>query len=328
MGITNLGGLTTQGNQAAAIVAQSIGGGSGTGGVGNAKSGSKPGDFTQSDEPVKTVHLTFALGGNGGAGGAGGNESVDVAGDDPIVTTGSGAPGVVAQSIGGGGGTGGSTDPAAKDSGSPASDSPGPVGATTGGDDEEESGSYAATVTVGGRGGTAGNGARVSAGNYPPGSITTLGAHAHGIVAQPIGGGGAGGAGGADVYASNSGGILTAGYGAIGIMAQSIGGGYGADGTVNADASIWIGLVNTGSGGAGGAGGLVSVSSTGSLGTRGDDAPTILAQSIGGGGGAASAGCTNSISPGFNSRPRPARATPISASAGRSIPGTAPARSR
>ena len=151
--------------------------------------------------------------------------------------------------------------------------------------------------------------------NY--GGITTYGQRAYGILAQSIGGGGGsggeasssssgetvsvnlnlGGSGGAAssggaVAVTTNGGVYTSGYGATAVVAQSIGGGGGvaASGSISKYSSFYLGSSN-----GSGLGGAVTVNQAGLITTQGDDAHGILAQSIGGGGGLASAGCTNSV---------------------------------
>jgi len=154
--------------------------------------------------------------------------------------------------------------------------------------------------------------------------IRTQGARAHGILAQAIGGGGGvggaatalsnsryfqnedfnfhttinlsgdGGSGsaGGTVTIENTGNVLTSGYGSHGLFAQSIGGGggVGADGSIDVHAIIGLGVNVNGESGSGGNGGTVTVTQAGKVETAGGDATGILAQSIGGGGGVASAG--------------------------------------
>ena len=82
--------ITTTGNHASAIFAQSIGGGGGKGGAAaGAESGGK-------------VGLTLTLGGTGGEGGDGGAVSVSTFGT--ISTAGTDSIAILAQSVGGGGG--------------------------------------------------------------------------------------------------------------------------------------------------------------------------------------------------------------------------------
>jgi hypothetical protein len=115
-----------------------------------------------------------------------------------------------------------------------------------------------------------------------------------------LGGGGGASGYGSDVAVTSTGAIATAGYNAYGILAQSIGGGggTGGDGSVTANTTISLGAGISGNGGASGTGSNVSVATNvgGTITTLGDDAVGIMAQSIGGGGGASTAGCTNSAS--------------------------------
>jgi len=190
---------------------------------------------------------------------------------------------------------------------------------------------FASNVSVAGKGGAAGDGSTVTVVNA--GDISTAGEGAFGIMAQSIGGGGGkggaveahgattasnvggwlelaltgvvsvGGGGGAAgqggaVSVTQRGSLTTQGHGATGVFAQSIGGGggYGSMNAATTHGLVAIGMSKNGNGGLGGSGGAVSVvgSATSSLLTLGDDAPGILAQSIGGGGGAAKGGCEHS----------------------------------
>ena len=96
------GDITTHGNGAFGILAQSVGGG---GGVGGDVTGSPItlGPFTLYDRPVTGV---FAFGGGGANAGNGG--AVNVNSKGTIITYGQRADGIEAQSVGGGGGIGGS----------------------------------------------------------------------------------------------------------------------------------------------------------------------------------------------------------------------------
>src|SRR4029450_6146449 len=87
------GVLTTEGDRAYGILAQSVGGGGGDGGF-SVAAGISKGDGAK-----------FALGGNGDTGGN--SDLVSVRSASTIVTHGVDAHGLFAQSIGGGGGSGG-----------------------------------------------------------------------------------------------------------------------------------------------------------------------------------------------------------------------------
>jgi len=293
--------VTTTNLSSHAIFAQSIGGGGGNGGV--------------------TAGLV-AVGSQGDSGGTGGDVTVESGAT--VTTTGLGARGIFAQSIGGGGGSALGTGGLVALGGSGAgAGGAGMVTVSTldgssittsqqgadgifaqsvggGGGAGSTSGGV---VALGGSAGAGGNGNTVTVTNY--GSISTGGNFARGIFAQSVGGGGGsggdggglvalGGSGaaastGADVTVTNFGVISTALNISSAIQAQSIGGG-GGDGGSTGGVFLTIG------GGAGGGGdsGVVTVNNHNNLTTAGDDSHGIFAQSVGGGGG--NGGSTVSIS--------------------------------
>ncbi len=299
------GTITTSGDRAYGILAQSLGGGGGAGGASIA--GQLLGGQT----------VEFSFGGDGGNGGLGG--AVDVESASNIVTDGEQSHGLLAQSVGGGGGTGGFSL----------------SGAVT------AFGGF--NLSMGGDGGIGNSGGTVDVNNL--GNIVTLDEYSHGIVAQSVGGGGGaggasgsvmvnfsslipvppeipitgsanfavsvggdggyGGAGGA-VNLHNAGQIGTYGDSSVGAFAQSVGGGGGDGGkSVAATANISLpegpggegdtqpqmevqvdfALAIGGDGGNGNSGGSVDIVNSGAIGTLGDSAHAISAQSIGGGGG-------------------------------------------
>lgn len=291
--VDHAGELQTDGNNATALLAQSIGGGGGVGGS------------------LATVGVasaaTVAVGGSAGNGGAAGTVDVSTAGT--IRTRGDNAKAIFAQSIGGGGGTGGNS-----------------AGFNIG----------LSATTVGGSGGGGGAGKAVTINNQA--RIETTGADSHGIVAQSIGGGGgaggiaaaaniaipiqgfsfavstaiggAGGAGGAggDVKLISKGAIATEGRGARGLLAQSVGGGGGIGGSAASAAiaaasntSLAIATSIGGAGGKGGAGKFVNVDNSHQISTKGAFANAMTAQSIGGGGGVGGAGVVGLLSVSFQS---------------------------
>src|SRR5690606_5619776 len=85
-------GITTGGNDATAVLAQSIGGGGGNGGLAVA-----------GDLAVDSVGFAVSIGGSGGDGGLGGAVVVNTSGGT-ITTAGDHSEGILAQSVGGGGG--------------------------------------------------------------------------------------------------------------------------------------------------------------------------------------------------------------------------------
>ncbi|WP_459675840.1 hypothetical protein [Acidisoma sp. 7E03] len=304
--VTNQGQITTNGNLADGILAQSVGGGGGIGGAA-AESG------------ANLITEGFGLGGTGGAGGDG--EGVTVTNSGAITTTGGAAFGILGQSVGGGGGLAS-------------------LGTT------ETLLDFTISADLGGYGNqaSAGGGGTVSIQNT--GSITTSGAESHGLIAQSIGGGGGierlnpngtiastgsdtalsnliqseltslgfdiaaytagfeqalqqaagtlsidlGGQGstgnGGTVAVTENGSISTTGANAFGLVAQSIGGGGGlvaSSGTFAQPVTLKSGTL----GGGNGDGGPVSVTFGGNnaISTSGVGATALLAQSIGGGGG-------------------------------------------
>ena len=291
--VTNSGLIYTMGASAAGISANSIGGGGGDAGYvkDNAKAG-----LSQSS----TNRLAIDIGGSGGSGGAGGGVHVSNDATGRIVTEGTAAYGILAQSLGGGGGNSSSILSLSKLKG---------TGDTA-----------SVSMSIGARGGDGNIGGAVSVDNY--GAIQTSGAGANGIFAQSIGGGGgnggvvldgnlvlgkgnaqslalggfggSGGDGGA-ITVINAGTILTIGKFANGIVAQSIGGGGGNAGlgvalsndlqtTVLSNSLSAILGATLGTGG-GGKGGDVSVTNSGDITVLGDGAQAIVASSINGGGG-------------------------------------------
>ncbi len=278
--------ISTAGSNAAALVAQSIGGGGGYGGNADAAS----------------IGLSVAIGGSGGTGGAGGSAIVEMTSGDPgdpapvVLTTGLRSPAMLAQSVGGGGGNGGSAST---------------INAGI------------VNLTIGGSGGSGGVGGQAF--EYNLGTLQTEGNHSPGMEAQSVGGGGGnggsanslqvgaqlniavtlGGSGGKGGNAGtvfttiNSGQIVTMGSDSYGIQAQSIGGGGGNGGASFSEAvqlfstaavapEVPSALVNVavgGSGGTAGNGGNVTADNENAIITEGAHSYGIFAQSIGGGGG-------------------------------------------
>ena len=289
------GQIETTGDESHAIQVQSVGGGGGVGGL--------------ALNPVigATYAVTAGFGGTGGMGGFGGRVFTD--NDATLLTSGEGAHGIFAQSIGNGGGAGGGAVSATFQSGS---------GATS-------DANLTAALNVGGDGGKGGFGGEVEITNA--GDIQTQGDRSYGINAQSTGGGGGtggiaasaaysgsqsntrlglniggssdGGADGGLIVITNEALIDTFGEESFGIRAQSIGGGGGDAGLVlnlalnrstsespradTTDATFNIGVA----GGDGGKGGDIRIHNTASgvVQVRGDGAHAIVAQSIGGGGG-------------------------------------------
>jgi hypothetical protein len=250
--------ITTGGAKSPGIFAQSIGGFAGGGG--------------------STFDLLASFGGDAKSGGGGGDVRVTTSAGNVITTNGVGSNAIFAQSGGGGGGAGGAG------------------GALLGGS--------------GGAGAQGGSGTLAFVSNSA--TLNVNGFESSGIFAQSFGGGGGtGGAGGGlligiggsggdggkggPVEVHNFANINVSGNGSLdnvsglstvaaGIYAQSIGGG-GGNGALGGALVVGVG----GSGGPGGSAGGVFVENTASiahiecLGCI--EAPTIFAQSVGGGGG-------------------------------------------
>jgi uncharacterized protein YhjY with autotransporter beta-barrel domain len=293
--LVNGGLVTTYGDHASGIQAQSIGGGGGKGGTAFS--------FIAGALPLAAV----SIGGRGGSGGPA--DRAFVTNNGQITTYGPNAAGVLIQSIGGGGGSGGAAAARSVDI-SPNKDIP----------------AISFSLATGGTGGSGNTGG--AAGITNTGLITTAGDAAMGVIVQSIGGGGgaggdstaasysggaqggvsitidvalggAGGTGGTggDVQVINQGLVATLGQDAYGVFAQSIGGGGGAGGggdatasSGNAKFSFATAVAVGGTGGTGGDAGTVSLSNSGAITTRGDGADAVFAQSVGGGGGAAGGG--------------------------------------
>ncbi len=304
--VTKSGSIRTHAENSHGILAQSLSGGGGNGGVTAA--------FSVTNEDATDYQVS--VGGSGGESNNAGDVSIVNAAD--VAASGVGSLGLVAQSIGGGGGTGG---------GNHMVSAPGETAANT------------VSVTVGGSGGAGGgagevqivNSGAIVTGSGSNGSddVARDDSPGYGIFAQSISSGGGngglamegdlstgddssltvavGGAGagtdpaGRVVVESNAGGtVQTFDDGAHAIVAQSIGGGGGAGATAikgevtNAsEKGVLVGVGGSGAGG--GDSGNVQVTSFGAIATAGDGAKGIVAQAIGGGGGEGGLGIEGSL---------------------------------
>lgn len=245
----------------------------------------------------------FVIGGAGGAGGAGEPVEAQIVGD--ISTRGDGAAGVLGQSIGGGGGTGDSATGAA---------------------------------AIGGQGGSGGGAGYVKL--FPLfGSVTTEGDFAYGVVAQSVGGGGGDGGSAFDLSAGSvpatgvggSGGVggdgayalvtnipapgadlsglpdmdplqvATSGDNAHALIAQSVGGGGGMGGDADGGGVSLESFQMAGGAESGGSGWGVEIDlADGTVATSGSHAIGLLAQSVGGGGGTGGSAYSFDASLGFS----------------------------
>ncbi|QHE92594.1 autotransporter outer membrane beta-barrel domain-containing protein [Pandoraea fibrosis] len=284
VGVDTANLITTHGAKSYGVLAQSVGGGGGNGGNAAAplRTTSIPSENTRFN-----ISVGVTIGGTGGNGGNGDAVTVTNEGAGSIVTSGDHSVAVLAQSIGGGGGAGGTVQQETAQSfnatlGGPSnalgllkqisdwlsSSTPKPsiaFGSLTLGVD----------VRVGGGGASGGNGAAVSVVNN--GTVGTSGDAAAAIVAQSVGGGGGNGGTATSTSVSSLMSSIDALYGTVtGKVANYF------QVSPNVGSNVAVG----GNGGSGGNGGAVSVTNTHHLYTQGYAAPAIVAQSIGGGGGA------------------------------------------
>jgi uncharacterized protein YhjY with autotransporter beta-barrel domain len=292
---TNQGSLTTAGDDAFGLLAQSIGGGGGRAGGGGRGGGGGDGGGNAGGAGSLSAFGGVSIGGSGGNGGYGSTVTVNSSDGASIHTQGDRATGLLAQSLGGGGGAGGFA--------------------------AQVTAGYLAgvSVAVGGSGGDGGAGGTVNVNGNS--TITTEGNDADGLSAQSLGGGGGkggfavsfagaaagaagisvavgvggkggGGGNGGEVNVNAGGDITTQGNMSEGLFAQSLGGGGGKGGfsvTIGAAAaggvagSVAVGV--GGSGGGGGDAGTVDATYLGNVSTQGGDARAVDIQAVGGGGG-------------------------------------------
>ncbi|MGO1075010.1 hypothetical protein [Inquilinus sp. CA228] len=243
--------IVTYGDFANGIIAQSIGGGGGNAGYGSGN--------TQAFGAGNDITVNVALGGKGGSGGDGGAVNAALFPGNGITTYGSGAVGMMAQSIGGGGGAS-------------QGDSFGFAAPIKGGS------SYivGATLNLGVSGPTGGDGGPVTVSVDAP--ITTHGGDATGVLAQSIGGGGGlAGSAGADASADNP----------VTVVGNARQAGSNLNGALKGDTPVQATFTTSigGTGGTGGDGNAVTANIQGPITTAGDWANGVVAQSIGGGGG-------------------------------------------
>jgi len=235
---------TNIGDYSYAIFAQSIGGGGGSGGQSN------------SEANTEQTSVALSIGGAGSGGGSAGNVSVTNTGT--LVTNGSQAAAIFAQSVGGGGGNGG---------------------------DASSSSNFltakSLAIGLGGSAADGGSGGSVSV-TTSKGSITTNGVASEGIFAQSVGGGGGKGGSSATSITITPSDIENTQAAAISILDAKPG---QASSDINSGVAIAAGL--GGAGGSGGNGGDVSVNNSSKITTAGDSSTGIFAQSVGGGGGSA-----------------------------------------
>ena len=275
--VTNAATLKTYGSEAHGIVAQSIGGGGGTG--------------------RNASGLFKAVGAAGGPGGAGGDVTVTSQAD--ITLSGDYAVGIVAQSVGGGGGQGGK----ASSWGLFFSEATGGTGGAGGdGGTSKIYTSSGTTISTGGINAIGVHAQSIGGGGGTGGAAKSSSDGLLFDFAIATGGNGGDGGDGGTAYVKHDGAIATKGYDSAGILVQSIGGGGGAGGGATSKAlgigvpvsetgtefSATISIAHGGSGGSGGSGGdAKAITHTdSSVTTSGAGSIGLHVQSIGGGGGA------------------------------------------
>ncbi|WP_038023102.1 hypothetical protein, partial [Synechococcus sp. RS9916] len=299
--------METWGEASIGYLAQSIGGG---GGAASTVTGTK----SAADSVALSAQSSINLGSEGGKGGNGQSislttpEKLTIKTGNSSLATGTGAHGLLLQSIGGGGGIASSV-----------------IGGDMATTLSNSSFSLGATATSGGGngGGSAGSVSLGTPNQIADLAIQTLGDNANAVFLQSIGGGGgiAGYVNNADAGGNLSstfaiggdgsnggtaskvnfnakGTFITSGVSSYGVLLQSIGSGGGQASAVisnaspsasSAQSSFSLGSIGTPlTGYSGGRGGDISVSLSGNVLTQGDGAVGFLAQTIGGGGGAGS----------------------------------------
>jgi hypothetical protein len=185
--VNNDSRIETWGDHAHGIFAQSVGAGGGAGGsadtyVSNLKCNQGVGTITEGCSSYKNVEAAVALGGNGGDSSQEDSEGgeVDITSTGKITTRGGNSTAIYAQSVGGGGGDGGH----------------GVAGGFPLPKVDRSKFLTSWNAGVGGSGGVAGRGQKVSV-DHTVGTLITDGANSSGIFAQSVGGGGGrGGSGG------------------------------------------------------------------------------------------------------------------------------------
>ncbi len=254
--LANRGFVETSGEQSPGLVVQSVGGGGGKGGAGVSVASSKG---------SRSFALVFKAGGSGRAGGDGGALALSNGG--MLATAGALSRGVIAQSVGGGGGM------------------------AAGGEGGAMADEISATVALGSDEGASGHGGAIEIVNEAAGVIETSGRDADGIFAQSVGGGG----GVVDLLGRGAESeavdpmerelekLNTWSVPPISLVQEP------AEQPVRPSYSVKAGFEIGGKSGNGGHGGGVTVKNEGRIATRGKGASGVFAQSIGGGGGKATA---------------------------------------
>lgn len=290
--VSNSGQVITVGALSNAIVAQSVGSGGGIGGSSTASVTGSGGE--------KTVSLSVSLGGSAGLTGI--SETASVTSSGAIETRGHDSYGIIAQSVSGGSGI-------VKTLATDLDNAGGSANASSSKD-------FAANIALGGgKSNTARPSGAAQVTTTAGGTIVTRGDNSFGILAQSVAAGGGLAQGGkpngtsaaaflgsgsktgsvnpglspnADdnqgVMVTVGDDIATSGAGAVGVFAQSVGGSGGIAGDIGwtmQKVQIARGSQYNGNGG----NVQVTLEAGAAIATSGGNAPAIIAQSVGGGGG-------------------------------------------
>ncbi|MEM1079446.1 MAG: hypothetical protein AAGI09_13065 [Pseudomonadota bacterium] len=271
--VRNTGSISTAGESASAIFAQSQGGGGGNSGT------------TFSFDTIELGAVSISVGGDGGNGGSA--DAVSVTNSGALTTSADDSDGIFAQSLAGGGGKSGSTFSGSGISGADITialggdagdgDTAGTVDIDNS-DDISVSGANASAIYAESRGGAGGK----------AGTVMDVDAISVGAVEIAVGGEGGDGGTASAVTIDNSGDLTVGGENGIGIYATSQGGEGGNSSNTITTEALTADAINVAIGGGGGAGGIsadTTVVSSGDITTTADLSYGILAQSIGGAGG-------------------------------------------
>ncbi len=314
--------ITTMGDWAAAVRAQSVGGGGGLGStadgigaLGGSGSAGGDGDSAVIEFFSGTVEThgqgargleassrggsggdaggstgVTALGGSGGTGGNGGGVSISTSA--PVTTYNNQADAIYAASLGGGGGSAHSTVGIVSLGGSGGDGGDAGTVSVNLGVDISTSGDDADAIFLHSVGGSGGDGSNAIA-------VSEVG------FSLAIGGSGGSGGDGNDATFDDESArgykVTTHGDRSRGLVAHSVGGSGGDAGSaisVSLSPTLSFGLGASGDGGPGGSGGVASITTGGDISTAGSSAPAISAQSTGGGGGHAGTTVTSADSAG------------------------------
>ncbi|MDU9006949.1 autotransporter outer membrane beta-barrel domain-containing protein [Sedimentitalea todarodis] len=271
------GEISTQGENSAAIMAQSVGGGGGSSGT--TVAGALNSQFSAQQ----------AVGGSGGSGGSAQTVTVNSAGT--VTTAGQIATGILAHSVGGGGGHSGITLAGTLVTQAAANTAVG--GSGGGGGDGAEVDVAAASITTTGDSSLGVSAMSIGGGGGAAHFTGAFGGEATYVNVNTAVGGGGGTAGdGGAVNVNLTGAVATSGNNATGVLGMSVGGGGGNSGTTvsaQLEGDAPIGISVGGQGGASGSGGAVTINTAdgSTITTKGHMSEGLKATSVARSGGSA-----------------------------------------